>query len=184
MKFKVWFEKAFVKTMRSFKKTVSLGAAGVLIEKDGKYLLVQEGSEVIPEMQGKWNFPMGRIEGGEKPYRRALIEGRNETGLLIGIEARIKSKGTIRPYRQKDGYSVRIGALEMFIYLFEGRVISGGITVPPHLQDVKWFSFEEIEKMKQEGKLIDPYIMAAIADYKELIFNRMVSQVLREEKKL
>lgn len=158
--------------MSKLNKTVHIYTAGVIIEKNEKYLLVQEGSDFIPEIYGKWNFPMGRMEKGEKPYKCALREGRGETGLLIKIDSKVSADGKVRPYRSKDGYSAKIGAIDLFVYLFEASIIEGEIKVPKDLLDVRWFTFREILDLKSKGKLIDRYILSAIADYNELILKR------------
>lgn len=53
-------------------------SAGIIIyrtTKDGpKFLLVYHG-------RGYWNFPKGKLEGGEKSFRAALREVKEETGI-------------------------------------------------------------------------------------------------------
>lgn len=53
-------------------------AAGVVIIKDKKILLVQEN--------GKWGLPKGGHESGEAIYETAKREAKEETGLDIEIE--------------------------------------------------------------------------------------------------
>ena len=50
--------------------------AGAYIEKNGKFLLVQEQS-------GKYNFPMGVVEIGESPRDACAREVAEETGLVV-----------------------------------------------------------------------------------------------------
>lgn len=52
--------------------------AGVLIEKSGKYVLVQEGKEHV---RGQWNIPAGSIEDGEDPRDAARREALEEAGV-------------------------------------------------------------------------------------------------------
>lgn len=166
--------------MRKLKKMVHIDVAGVLIEKEGKFLLVQEGFGFISEMYEKWNLPMGRMEKRERPYKCALRESRETTGLLIKIENKINADGKVRPYRNKDGYIVRIGPVDMFVYLFEASIIGGEIKIPSDILDVGWFSFEEIENLKKQGKLVNSYILSAIADYNEIIFKRKGNELKKE----
>ena len=166
--------------MGRLNKTVHIFAAGVIIKKDEKFLLVQEGSGLVPEIYGKWNFPMGRMEKGERPYKCALREGREETGLLIKIESKVSADGKKRPYRNQDGYNAKIGAVDVFVYLFEGSILRGEIKVPKDLLDVRWFSFKEILDLKRDGKLIDRYIISAIADYNDLVNKRKINEPRKE----
>lgn len=60
--------------------------AGVIIEKDGKYLLVQEaGTADNPKIRGLWNNPSGRVELGDKIANTAIRETKEETGLTVEL---------------------------------------------------------------------------------------------------
>jgi ADP-ribose pyrophosphatase YjhB (NUDIX family) len=50
---------------------------GAVIVKDDKILLVQEAEEPF---RGKWNFPLGKIEYGEKVMGTIIREAGEETG--------------------------------------------------------------------------------------------------------
>lgn len=58
-------------------------AAIVLVEKEGKVLLVQR--DRTPE-KGKWSLPAGFINAFEDPQDAAMRECREETGLNVKIE--------------------------------------------------------------------------------------------------
>jgi ADP-ribose pyrophosphatase YjhB (NUDIX family) len=55
-------------------------AAGVLLEQDGRILLVRRSLD--PEM-GKWSFPAGFVNAFEDPARAAERECLEETGLRV-----------------------------------------------------------------------------------------------------
>ncbi|MEA1976437.1 MAG: NUDIX hydrolase [Chloroflexota bacterium] len=57
-------------------------AAGVLVESDGKILLVKR---INVPMQGKWTLPAGFVDGQEDPRSTAVRECLEETGLEVEI---------------------------------------------------------------------------------------------------
>jgi 8-oxo-dGTP diphosphatase len=57
-------------------------SAGVLVERDGKVLLVRRR---MGPRQGTWSFPAGFVEFGEEPAEAAARECYEETGLEVEI---------------------------------------------------------------------------------------------------
>jgi len=57
-------------------------AAGVLVERDGKVLLVRRRWN---PRQGMWTFPAGFVEFDEDPAEAAVRECREETGLEVEV---------------------------------------------------------------------------------------------------
>jgi 8-oxo-dGTP diphosphatase len=57
-------------------------AAAVLVEREGKILLVRR---VYDPEQGRWSLPAGFVDGGEDPQRAAVRECVEETGLSVRI---------------------------------------------------------------------------------------------------
>jgi 8-oxo-dGTP diphosphatase len=57
-------------------------AVAVLIEQDGKVLLVRRANE---PRQGMWTLPAGFVEGEEDPKATAARECLEETGLSVGV---------------------------------------------------------------------------------------------------
>jgi ADP-ribose pyrophosphatase YjhB (NUDIX family) len=57
-------------------------SAGVLVERDGKVLLVRRR---MGPRQGTWSFPAGFVEFGEEPAEAAVRECYEETGLEVEI---------------------------------------------------------------------------------------------------
>jgi ADP-ribose pyrophosphatase YjhB (NUDIX family) len=162
-------EEFIVAVCRMLNIKIKKVAAGVIIERkeDGKFLLVQE-KRPIPGIFEKWNLPMGRATRKERKNLSECAgrEGEEESGY------RLRIVGLIRPHPKRDYYIAQAGAIKMIVSVFEAEIVGGELKVPPDLLNVQWFSFEEIEKLRREAELIDPYVRDAIADYMELEFAR------------
>ena len=55
---------------------------GGVLEKDGKYLLVQEAQE---KCYGKWNLPAGHLDPNETIFEAAKREIKEESGLDVKL---------------------------------------------------------------------------------------------------
>lgn len=112
---------------------------GVLVEKDGKVLLVQERRA---EIYGLWNLPAGYREEAESEKETAIREGYEETGFKLRIGDKI---GT---FPLKDNKQMHI---------YKAEIISGKIGFDKEeLLDVKWFNKEEIKNLNlREGFIQD-----------------------------
>ncbi len=65
-------------------------AVGVLIEQDGKVLLVRRINE---PHRGKWSFPAGFMDAYENPEDAARRECQEETGLEVKLQGVVKVVG-------------------------------------------------------------------------------------------
>lgn len=102
-------------------------AGGVLFDKDGNIVLVQE-------IDGSWSFPKGGIDDGESPMEAALREIKEETG--IRYLTPLKSLG--RYYRPTRKGKKRL----VFMYLF--RVENQKLQpLDRRNPQAKFFSFEK-----------------------------------------
>lgn len=136
-------------------------AAGAIIEKDGKILLVQEKKSGNFPGAGKWNQPAGLVDVGEDAAGAAAREVREETGLewepkgLLGIYALVR-----------NDQAAHFGATpHVFKYIFRGTVVGGELRPQPdEVDEVKWFSPEEIFAM-DATVLRDPDIKQEVRDY-------------------
>lgn len=136
----------------------TFGAAGAIIEKEGKILLVKETKVIAKD---KWSHPCGWIEVGENPIETAKKEVKEETGFdftpthLLGVysihKGHLKKKFNITPHPIK--------------LIFVGN-ISENKTGELHsdVSETKWFTPEEIEEM-DEKTLRDLDIKKMVKDY-------------------
>lgn len=126
--------------------------AANLIEKDGKYLLIQEGKEHV---RGEWNLPAGSLEIGETPVEGAKREAKEETGLTVEPESLVE---TYIPPRSEDPNNI-------VNFVYHSQIQDGEVSIREEdtVIDYGWFTEEEIEDLDLRAS----YILAAIQDYKQ-----------------
>lgn len=118
--------------------------AGVVIKKDGKYLLVQEKQL---KAYGLWNFPAGKVDVGESIEQAAVREAKEESGYDVELIKKIDI------FQSKSTDAVK--------HAFETKIIGGDLSFPEdEILDIKWFTFDEIKEIKE--KLRDDWILGAI----------------------
>ena len=121
--------------------------AGGIIEKDGKFLLVQETKE---KCRGKWNIPAGGANANENVIETAQREILEETG------CRVKINGILEIVNKKSEN------IDVLIFVFDTELIEENIRADgEEISDVKWFSYEEILNMRDNLRA-DGYFLSAI----------------------
>ncbi len=125
---------------------------GCIIEKDNKFLLIQEGKVE----KGKWNQPAGWLDFKESVIEGAKREAKEETGLDIEITSFL---GIYSGFRILEGKP--INAVK---FIFAAKPLSEKLNYPKdEIMDARWFTFAEIKQMKD--KLRSQQIIAEIEDY-------------------
>ena len=120
---------------------------GGIIEKEGKYLLVQEAKKKCYE---KWNFPVGHLDFNESLEQGAIREIKEETGCDVKL----------------DGVCYvanRILEDDLFVMIvFNAKLINENIEFDKEeILDVKWFDYDEIVN-KMESMLRGNYVRTAV----------------------
>jgi len=105
-------------------------AAGVVIEKEGKILLVKRKYEPY---RGDWCLPAGFMEYDESPQECAIRETKEELNL------RVKLDGLFGVYSGKD--DPRTHAV---LIMYRAKVMGGKLTPGDDAQEVRFFSKEEV----------------------------------------
>jgi len=120
---------------------------GGVIEKDGKYLLVQEAQQ---KAYGKWNIPAGHLDPNETIFDGAKREIKEESGFDVELT------GVCQIGNQKLTNDTFVSVV------FSTKIVSGEIKFDPNeLLDVKWFTYEEILAMKDQLRM-ENFILGTI----------------------
>jgi NADH pyrophosphatase NudC (nudix superfamily) len=121
--------------------------AGVVVKKDGKFLLIQENRPHNPKVHETWNLPAGKVDEGDSLESAAIREAKEESGFDVEI---IRKVGT---YQENVSVPVK--------HAFEAKIIGGEINFPKdEILDARWFTLEEVRAMKD--KLRDEWVLQAI----------------------
>ena len=117
---------------------------GGVIEKDGKYLLVQEAKKC----RGKWNLPAGHLDIGETILDAAKREIKEESGLNTELTGICQIGNRVMEDR-------------IFVSLiFTAKQSGGEITIDKdEIMDVKWFSYDEILKLRDNDEIRTPDLL-------------------------
>lgn len=127
--------------------------AAVILERDYKYLLVQERKD---EAYGLWNLPSGRVEVGESIEEAAVREVKEETGYSINLT------GKVAVIHEGHDYNVK--------HVYAGEISDGDLAVKEdEIMDAQWFSFEEMESMRDQIRM--PWVLEAVHVYEESFKN-------------
>ncbi len=120
---------------------------GGILEKDGKFLLVQESQEIC---KGKWNVPAGGLEENESLIEGAKREIYEETGCKVEITGILEIINEI------------LEGVNIVCFFFDTKIINENVKVDgQEILNVKWFTYEEIMDMKDELRA-DGYFLSTI----------------------
>ena len=128
---------------------------GGVIERDGKFLLVQEAKE---KCRGKWNIPAGHLDSNETIFDGAKREIKVETGCNVELTGVLQIGNRVL----EDDVLVSV--------IFSTKLLDDNITYDSNeILDIKWFTWEELINMKDELRSYN-WIINSI---KALIENKM-----------
>jgi len=108
-------------------------AGAVILDEDGRVLLVQRGRE--PE-RGRWSIPGGRVEAGESLRQAVVREVLEETGLVVEVHEELWS--LTRPAGEDRAYE---------IHDFRASVRGGELRPGDDADDVRWVRPDELREL-------------------------------------
>ena len=125
---------------------------GGIIEKDGKYLLVQEAKS---KCYKKWNFPAGHLDFNESIEQGAIREIKEETGCDVQLDGICYIANKIL----KDDLFLMI--------VFNAKLIKECIKFDKEeILDVNWFEYDDIVN-KMDDMLRGRYVRTAVMNQKK-----------------
>lgn len=123
-----------------------------LVEREGSYLLVQEGK---PSARARFNLPAGKPEVGETLVEAAVREAKEETGLDVTVEYIV---GLYQCPQTSEGFGV-------VNFVFASNIVAGEIVTSTAHPDVRYFSRAEIRELATKRMLRGSHIELAIDDH-------------------
>ena len=118
---------------------------GVVLEQDGKYLLVQEKQ---PKFYKKWHLPAGRVDEGETLEQAAVREAKEECGYDVELESHV--------------FTQQVVVESPVLHAYKATIVGGELAFPEdEILDARWFSYEDSLSNKVELRSPD-YILGAI----------------------
>jgi 8-oxo-dGTP diphosphatase len=108
-------------------------AAGILVEMDGKVLLVKRINEPF---KGLWTLPAGFVDADEDPARAAERECLEETGLSVQTTDLLDIRWGREHERGAD-----------FVIFYTGQVTGGELQAGDDAEDVDWFERDHLPEL-------------------------------------
>lgn len=128
----------------------------LVINNDGKVLLVKREREWHKEAHGKWELPGGKVDFGETPAEACVRETKEESGFDVETK-RLIPEIISSFWEHPDRISQQI--LLCYICNLKGGNVS---LDDPGVSDVKWFEIEkakELECLPGTHEFLDYYLM-------------------------
>ena len=105
-------------------------AAAVLVEQDGRVLLVRRVNEPF---RGMWTLPAGFVDAGEDPARAAERECLEETGLSVRV---MRVLDVIAGQEHERGAD--------FVVVYQAEVLGGTLSPDDDVDAAEWFEYNNL----------------------------------------
>lgn len=120
---------------------------GGVIEKDGKFLLVQEAQKICAN---KWNIPAGGLDEDESIIEGATREIYEETGCKVEITGLLEIMNE------------NLENTNLICIFFDTKLIDENIKFDKkEIMNAKWFTYNEILNMKDDLRA-DGYFLSTL----------------------
>ncbi len=108
-------------------------AAAILIEQDGRVLLVRRINEPF---RGLWTLPAGFVDAGEDPRKAAERECLEETGLTVHATSVLEIIAGREHPRGAD-----------FVIVYRGEMLSGNLKAGDDADQAAWFRLDALPEL-------------------------------------
>lgn len=126
------------KELKKMKKTVVHVFVGLTINQSGEVLFTNRREEKLPEVNGLWELPGGKVNFGETPQEAVERETREETGFSVKAQALLP-----HPFVCRWQYPKHIQHTVIMCFKCE---LLGQISLQlkdHHVNEVKWIAVKD-----------------------------------------
>lgn len=121
-------------------KPMRLSVKVLIQNNDGKCLVLRRSSASVHN-PGKWDFPGGKVDGGESFDAALLREVSEETGLAIHLE---RSLGVAE---------AELDTVKVINLIMQGRLLTGEVALSSEHDQYQWVAPADLPRMD----LVDQY---------------------------
>ncbi len=125
------------------RKGILIGSGAIVVSPDRRHVLMVRHVDIVGDFwRGKWIFPGGRVERGERLAEAAVREVKEETGLDIRVGHPIPPHD--RVVRDEDGNV----ALHVVYHVHWAFADEEELHPDDDVGEAAWFSAEDLEERK------------------------------------
>jgi len=132
--------------------TLEFAIVDCLVEKDGKFLLIQEGKR---GREGLYNLPGGHVEADETLAEAAVREVKEESGYDVEVTGFLGMYQTVYTEKQMNFSGT----------VFLARVTGGEARTSEEHPEVRWVTADEFMELYEAGKFWTKYPGLVMPDY-------------------
>ncbi len=125
--------------MRKGKDYIGIGVGAIILNKDGKFLLIRRGKKSQNEKE-HWGFPGGAMDFGETFATTIKREVKEELGVSIKPLVTLKPINHLIPQEKQHWVAVP--------YLCKLTSLKIQIKEPDKISEIGWFSLNEAKSLK------------------------------------
>ncbi len=129
---------AIIEIMKKGIDYIGVGIGAVIINRDGKILLMKRGEKSQNE-KGKWSVPGGALEFGETPQECIVREVKEETNLEIKPIKQLEPFNHFIPHEKQHWI-----ALGFICQVVKGKLKN---LEPNQTDDIRWFSLSDTKTL-------------------------------------